>query len=150
MTTKPLLTIGSPELGGGTDANVSRREASVWLGAFLVAVYYGNIYVGITLPAALLLLPFIVCRCPPRIWPPAATWLMVACGATPIAQWMLGHGPTMRSDFIEYLPIFYTALVAWGLSGLVVEPEDVATPLLFGAGLIGVFIASTGAVSVTP
>jgi len=46
----------------------------------------------------------------------------------------------MRSDFIEYLPIFYTALVAWGLSGVVIEAEDVVTPLLCGAALIAVLM----------
>ncbi|MBL9093719.1 MAG: O-antigen ligase family protein [Planctomycetaceae bacterium] len=121
-------------------ARASRSEARAWFGAFLVAVCYGNVYVGVTLPAALFLLPFIAWRCPPPVSPPTVTWLMVACGVTPIAQWMLGHGPTTRSDFIEYFPIFYTALVAWGLGGLVIDAEDVVTPLLGGAALIAVLM----------
>jgi hypothetical protein len=123
----------------------------VWLrivlpAAFLAAIFYGDLWIGITIPAAMLMLPLMFVAFPPtdffrRRTVPIGAILLTGIVASVILQVVSGHPLAGKSDAVVFLPIAYAiaTIVAFRRTVL---PDEVIWRALVAGGLL------TGAVMI--
>lgn len=109
---------------------------TVLVTAFLASIFYGDIYFGVTIPLACLLLFPLGCLAlwyvGPRVFlPRPATWPLLGFLLIPIFQTGIGRPPS-RFDLGSYLPIVYAAVSYQILSFLPVRQEVVRVGILIG------------------
>ena len=120
------------------------REALA-VGLFIGAVFYGDVFLGITVPAAILLLPLIlILRVTRTRWSLPVGFVLLSCTAVPVLIQMLGgYGPRGRSDLVIYLPFVYAGLTMLTLAGWRVADAQLQRGLLAGGVLCTVLSAGT-------
>ena len=118
------------------------------IGLFLVAVFYGDIFLGITVPAAVLLLPVILLLRIPTLAkkrPPVPVGLiLLSCTAIPVViQTLAGYGPRGKTDLVIYLPLVYAGLTMLALAGSRVDDAHLRRSLLAAGALCTVLLVGT-------
>ena len=96
------------------DLNPSRRTGpklrAASGGLFLASIFYGDIWLGITVPVSMLLLPFVFlayANTHPLARIPAGFWLLLGMSLPVAMQFALGRPLNGKSDAVVYLPIAY-------------------------------------------
>jgi len=110
------------------------------VGLFACAVFLGDVFLGVTVPAAILLLPFVLLvRIPTLV---AARSLLspglilLSLVAVPVAaQTLLGHGPRGKTDLVLYLPLVYAGLTMAALAGAQLRDRHVQVSFTAGGVL---------------
>jgi len=84
---------------------------------FLAAIFYGDIWIGITLPLSVLLLPpLIAVSGPIRVSGiPAGFFLLSSLALIVGVQTLTAWPPRGQQDLVVYLPIFYAAIAIFAL-----------------------------------
>ena len=123
------------------------REALA-VGLFIGAVFYGDVFLGITVPVAILLLPLILILRMPTLtrtrWSVPVGFVLLSCTAVPVLIQMLGgYGPRGKSDLVIYLPFVYAGLTMLTLAGWRVADAHLHRSLLAGGVLCTVLLAGT-------
>ena len=123
------------------------REALA-VGLFIGAVFYGDVFLGITVPVAILLLPLILILRMPTLtrtrWSVPVGFVLLSCTAVPVLIQMLGgYGPRGKSDLVIYLPFVYAGLTMLTLAGWRVADAYLHRSLLAGGVLCTVLLAGT-------
>lgn len=119
---------------------------NVAFAAFVASIFYGDLYVGITVPLALVLLAPLAVIALLRsglsaIIPVAPVWFLLSFVAIiPTLQVMVGTPPT-RFDLGSYLPIIYAALAFQVMAFLPVSNRAVTNGLFIGVLLLGGMLA---------
>lgn len=114
----------------------------------MCAVLYGDLFLGITIPAAILVLPGvallrITSAARPRSTLPAGLFLLGLTGVAVALQAILGYGPRGKTDLVVYLPFAYAALAMLVLSGTRVSDRHLHTSFVAGGLLSGVLLTGT-------
>jgi len=113
---------------------------------FLVAVFYGDIWIGLTIPVAMLILPFMFLAFPPngfslRRAVPLGAILLLGIIVSVVLQGVSGHPIAGKEDAVVFLPIAYSVLTIIGFRRTTL-PDEVLWRALLAGGLL------TGAVMV--
>ena len=124
----------------------SREALAVAL--FIGAIFYGDVFLGITVPVAILLLPLILILRMPTLtrtrWSVPVGFVLLSCTAVPVLIQMLGgYGPRGKSDLVIYLPFVYAGLTMLTLAGWRVADAHIHRSLLAGGVLCTVLLAVT-------
>ena len=121
----------------------SSRDALA-VGLFIGAVFYGDVFLGITVPAAILLLPLILILRARTRWSLPVGFVLLSCTAVPVLIQMLGgYGPRGKTDLVIYLPLVYAGLTMLTLAGWRVADAHLHRSLLAGGVLCTVLLAGT-------
>lgn len=114
--------------------------------AFVAAIFYGDVWIGLTIPLAVLILPLMFLVFPPtdlfrRGVVPIGALLLVAIIIPVTLQAATGHPLTGKSDAVVFLPVVYGVLTIIGFrrTGL---PDRVIWRALVAGGIL------TGAVMI--
>lgn len=103
--------------------------------AFIVAIFMGDVYAGLTVLLAAFLLPlflfFPVGRNPIRL----AAFVLAAMGA-PVLGRIIIEGFPSKLDLTVYLPVFYGALAL--MIGPVMSPKQIRAGVMWGGGATAV------------
>ena len=118
------------------------------VGAFVVAIFLGQIYVGATVPVAILLLPAIVAArvaagSMPRWPPPAGLAALCVLALIVSVQWLSGRGPRGRNDLVVYLPLLYAGLTMVALTGVKVSGRVLRRAMFVGGSVAGATLLLT-------
>jgi hypothetical protein len=119
--------------------SVDRVEA-VFSTVFIASIFYGDLYFGITVPlAALILVPLGVCVLIQNgtavFKPTRPALILVGILVIPMLQAVCGWGPT-RSDIGSYLPIIYAAPTVQVFSFVRMTDRQLRRALISGAILL--------------
>jgi O-antigen ligase/polysaccharide polymerase Wzy-like membrane protein len=102
---------------------------------FIVSILYGNIWLGITIPVSILLLPlvfFAYVKVNTFRNIPAGALLLLGM-AVPIAlQWAVGRPPVGKPDAVVYLPLLYAIATMIGLQSASLPERMVWRSLTLG------------------
>ncbi len=104
-------------------------------GAFIVSIFYGNVWLGITVPVSMLLLPavfiaYLDVDTLKRI--PAGFWLLLGMTLPVVLQFAAGHPMNGKSDAVVYLPIAYAMATMAAL-----QSASLSETLLWRALIVG-------------
>src|SRR5437016_6005542 len=85
----------------------SPRQVSAAI--IIAGIFYGDVWVGITLPIAFLLSPVLIAMIDKGIRPvpPVGSFVLGALSLVVVVQTIIGYPVYSRSDIIVYLPIIY-------------------------------------------
>jgi hypothetical protein len=140
-------------------ASATEREG-IAFALFACALFYGDLFIGVTVPAAILILPIVALlrmssRGRRRLPLPAGLLFLGAPAVAVVLQAILGVGPRGKTDLVVYLPLVYavsTLLALWGA-----RPSDhhlhrglVAGGLLSAAILLAAFVYADPASYLVP
>lgn len=112
---------------------------------FVASIFYGDIYVGITVPFAILLLAplglaALMKSGLPTLAPVAPVWLLISfLILIPTLQFMVGTPPT-RFDLGSYLPLIYAAIAFQIMANLPVSNKAITSGLFCGVLLLGALL----------
>jgi hypothetical protein len=110
--------------------------------AFLSAVFYGDVWIGVTIPVAILLLPLILLLFPPtdvlhRGVLPAGAVLLLGMVVPVLLQIAGGYSLAGKSDAVVFLPIAYGILTIVGFRRVTLPDHVMWRALLTGGLLTG-------------
>ncbi|ELF6209412.1 O-antigen ligase family protein [Pseudomonas putida] len=121
--------------------NVTQEH--VLLAAFLLAIFYGNIYARVTLPLAMYILPMLAIRLKVR----TITWQAVvpALACLPVVFQFFGPYPPIKNDISVYFCFFYSAVSILVLSRCPADESLVQSSILFGSVLTALIMLGNAA-----
>jgi hypothetical protein len=112
------------------------------------AILYGDLFLGVTIPMAVLILPVVVLLRMPRLlreWPrlPNGFFFLGLTGIAVALQTVFGYGPRGKTDLVVYLPLVYSGLTMIVMSGSRVPDRHVHVTFVAAGVLSGVMLAAT-------
>jgi hypothetical protein len=121
----------------------AHHQPTAWLAPlFIAAVFYGDVWIGVTLPVSMLLLPLFFWAefsrdRPFQAWP-AGLLLHCGIGAIVAIQAVNGELVNGKGDAVAYLPVVYGAVTLFVLRGVAVSEVNLWRGIIGGGLLTGV------------
>jgi hypothetical protein len=126
---------------------ISSRNLEGFAFALLVcAILYGDLFLGITIPAAILALPLLMLLRMPRLLRvrlPNGLFFLGLTAVAVVLQTMLGYGPRGKTDLVVYLPFVYAGVTMIVMSGSQVPDRHVHASFVAAGLLAGAILAGT-------
>lgn len=109
--------------------------------SLVVAIFIGDIWIGVTLPIAMLFAPLLFIAVPirPRNLVPGL-WMLAGMVAVVGTRWLLGSGPNGKSDLVSYLPFVYAGFTILAFRNVKIEDESLGRSIIVGGALTGAFM----------
>lgn len=124
------------------------RSRSAMALLFVVAIFMGDVWLGITVPISMLLAPVLFVTMPVSVRDLIPALLMLAGLAAVVGlRWASGFSPNGKSDLVVYLPFAYAGLTILALRNVRVEDRSLGRVIVAGGAITGAFMLIVAAVA---
>ncbi|HKS11984.1 MAG TPA: O-antigen ligase family protein [Pseudomonas sp.] len=124
------------------------KNSSVLFFAYVLAIFYGNIYAKLTLPLAMFILPLLAYSLRVKSLRWQALLPSIAC--FPVVIQALTGNMVVKADISVYFCFFYSMVVVLVVSKIRPDDSLVRLGVLFGSLLIGVFMVANASLNYRP
>lgn len=109
--------------------------------AFIVAIFLGDIWIGITIPMAMFIAPLLFITTPIRAANLApALWVLFGLAVELGVQWLWGMPANGKSDLVVYLPLVYAGFTILALRNVNIADNILGRAIVAGGALAGAFM----------